>query len=384
MKMRRSLIAGAAVGLTALLVTACSSSSSSSSSAAPASTPTATASSAGASASASASSGLGPQAAALQALYNKAVAAGQTSVVIYGPSAGSDQKIYEAFQKDFPKMTVTGVPIVGPPMSAKLSAEFSSGKHIGDIAYTGNTDMLTYAQSGWFTPYTPITATNPADLAPETVGPNDDFYAAAISVSGMVTNSNSSLPIPQNWADLTNPIYKNKIAMGDPTAVGQMADILAHLAIEPGNTKVEAGLKANNAQIFPATSLTGPITAVAQGAKGVALAQGYNYYVNAKAAGAPLTFTLLKADNYDVALYAGIIKGAPDPLAAELYESWSYTPDAAAAMAAEGEYSVVNGAVAPQGLPPLAQIPMQPTIPFDQVIKADDDAVTSAKQYWGS
>lgn len=382
MKMRRSLTTGAAVGLTALLAAACSSSSSSSSSSAPASTSSASAS-ASASGSASASSGLGPQAAALQALYNKAVADGQTSVVIYGPSAGSDQDLYNAFQKDFPKIKVTGVPVVGPPMSAKLSAEFSSGKHIGDIAYTGDTDMLTYSQSGWFTPYTPITATNTADLAPMTVGPNNDFYGLSVSVSGMVTNSNSSLPIPQNWSDLTSSVYKNKIAMGDPTAVGQMADILAHLAIEPGNTKVEAGLKANNAQIFPATSLTGPITAVAQGAKGVALAQGYNYYVTAKAAGAPLTFTLLKSDNYDVTLYSGIIKGAPDPLAAELYESWAYTPDAAAAMAAEGEYSVVTGAVAPQGLPPLSQIPLQPTISFADVVKADDDAITTAKQYWG-
>jgi iron(III) transport system substrate-binding protein len=382
-KMRRSLTTGAALGLTALLAAACSSSSSSSSSAAPASTSSASAA-ASASGGASASSGLGPQAAALQALYNKAVAAGQTSVVIYGPSSGTDQKIYDAFQKDFPKITVTGVPVVGPPMSAKLSAEVSSGKHIGDIAYTGDTDMLTYSQSGWLTPYTPITATNTADLAPMTAGPDNDFYGLTISVSGMVTNSNSSLPVPQNWSDLTNSVYDNKIAMGDPTAVGQMADILAHLAIEPGNSKVEAGLKANNAEIFPASSLTGPITAVAQGAKGVALAQGYGYYVNAKAAGAPLTFTLLKSDNYDVALYAGIIKGAPDPLAAELYESWAYTPDAAAAMAVEGEYSTVNGAVAPQGLPPLSQIAMQPNIPFAQVVTADDNAITGAKQYWGS
>lgn len=381
MKMRRSLTTGAALGLTALLAAACSSSSSSSSSAAPANTSSAAASASG---SAGASSGLGPQAAALQALYNKAVAAGQTSVVIYGPSAGSDQNIYDAFKKDFPKITVTGVPVVGPPMSAKLSAEVSSGKHIGDIAYTGDTDMLTYSQSGWLTPYTPITATNAADLAPMTAGPSNDFYGTTVSVSGMVTNSNSSLPIPQNWSDLTKSVYSGKIAMGDPTAVGQMADILAHLAIEPGNSKVEAGLKANNAQIFPASSLTGPITAVAQGAKGVALAQGYNYYVNAKAAGAPLTFTLLKSDNYDVTLYAGIIKGAPDPLAAQLYESWSYTPDAATAMASEGEYSTVNGAVAPQGLPPLSQIPLEPNISFADVVKADDDAISSAKQYWGS
>ena len=44
----------------------------------------------------------------------------------------------------------------------------------------------------------------------------------------------------------------------------------------------------------------------------------YTFYLPAKASGAPVTFSLLKADNYDVTSTTGIIKGAPDPLAAEL------------------------------------------------------------------
>ncbi|MGH3277541.1 MAG: ABC transporter substrate-binding protein [Trebonia sp.] len=380
MKIRRPLIAGATIGLAAVMATACSSSSSSSSAPSVAASGSAAASSGG---SGSAASGLGPQAAALQDLYNKAVAAGQTSVVIYGPAAGSDQKLYAAFQKDFPKITVSGVPVVGPPMDAKLSAEVSSGKHIGDIAYTGSTDMLIWSQKGWFTQYTPVTVTDPSTLTDGSVSPNKDFYGVTTSVSGMVTNTNSNLPVPQNWSDLTNPVYKDKIAMLDPTGIGQMADIFAHLALVPADSKVESGLKANNAQIFPATSLTGPLTAVAQGAKGVALAQGYNFYVQAKASGAPVTFTLLKADNYYTTLYQGIVKGAPHELAAELYESWMFTPGAAAAIAAEGGYSTVKGAVAPQGLPAFSSIPLQPTIPLDQIVKADNDAIASAKQYWG-
>lgn len=383
MKIRKPLIAGAAVGLAAVMATACSSSSSSSSAPAAAPSSAAASGSAASGAAGSAASGLGPQAAALQDLYNKAVASGQTSVVIYGPAAGSDQKLYAAFQKDFPKITVSGVPVVGPPMDAKLSAEVSSGKHVGDIAYTGSTDMLIWSQKGWFTKYTPVTVTDPATLNDDSVSPNKDFYGVTTSVSGMVTNTNSNLPVPQNWSDLTNPVYKDKIAMLDPTGIGQMADIFAHLSLVPADAKVEPGLKANNAQVFPATSLTGPLTAVAQGAKGVALAQGYNFYLQAKASGAPVTFTLLKADNYDVNLYQGIVKGAPHELAAELYESWMFTPDAAAAIAADGGYSTVKGAVAPQGLPPLSSIPLQPTIPLDQIVKADNAAITSAKQYWG-
>jgi iron(III) transport system substrate-binding protein len=375
-RMRKPLIAGVTIGLTALLATACSSSSSS----APASAASGSAAGTGSSGGAA---GLGPQAAALQALYNKAVAAGQTSVVIYGPSSGTDQQEYTAFKADFPKITVTGVPVVGPPMDAKLSAEVSSGKHIGDIAYTGSTDMLAYGQEGWLTPFTPSTVASSSDLAPASVGPKNEFYGATTSVSGIITNSNSSLPVPTQWSDLENPAYKDKIAMLDPTAIGAMADIFAHLSLLPSGAKVEAALKSNDAQIFPATSITGPLTAVAQGAKGVGLAMNYSFYLAAKASGAPVTFSLLKADNYDTTLYDGIIKGAPDPLAAELYEDWMFTPDGAKAIAAEGSYSTVNGAVAPQGLPALSSIPMQPTIPLAQIITADNNAVTAAKQYWG-
>jgi iron(III) transport system substrate-binding protein len=373
---RKPLIAGVTVGLAAVLATACSSSSSTS-------TSTGTGASTGSSSSTGSPADLGPQAAALKALYNKAVAAGQTSVVIYGPSSGTDQQEYAAFKAAFPKITVSGVPVVGPPMDAKLAAEFSSGKHIGDIAYTGSTDMLTYGQSGWFTPYTPATVASSSDLAPASVGPDNEFYGASTAVSGIVTNSSSSLPVPKTWSDLENSVYKGKIAMSDPTATGIMADTFAHLSLIPSGSKVESALKTNDAQTFPVTSITGPLTAVAQGAKGVALGTMYSFYLGAKSSGAPVTFTLLNADNYDTSLYDGIIKGAPDPLAAELYESWMFTPDGAKAIAAEGSYSTVNGAVAPQGLPSLSSIPLQPTIPLDQIIKADNSAVTSAKQSWG-
>jgi iron(III) transport system substrate-binding protein len=373
--MRKPLIAGVTVGLAAVLATACSSSSSSSS--------RSTSAQGTAAAATGSSADLGPQAAALQALYSKAVAAGQTSVVIYGPSSGTDQQEYAAFKAAFPKITVSGVPVVGPPMDAKLAAEFSSGKHIADIAYTGSTDMLTYGQSGWLTPYTPVTVASSSDLAPASVGPNNQFYGASTAVSGIVTNSNSSLPVPKQWSDLENSVYKGKIAMSDPTATGIMADTFAHLALLPSGAKVEEALKTNDAQTFPVTSITGPLTAVAQGAKGVALGTMYSFYLGAKASGAPVTFSLLNSDNYDTSLYDGIIKGAPDPLAAELYENWMFTPDGAKAIAAEGSFSTVVGAVAPQGLPSLSSIPLQPTIPLDQIVKADNDAVNSAKQSWG-
>ncbi|HEX3961371.1 MAG TPA: ABC transporter substrate-binding protein [Trebonia sp.] len=370
MKLRQPLVLGFTVGLTAVLACACSSGSSSggSASAAPVSV----------------NLGTAQAKQALEALYSKAVAAGQTSVVIYGPSAGSDQQEYAAFKAAFPKITVSGVPVVGPPMQAKLSAEFASGKHIGDIAYTGGPNMMQYAASGWLAPFAPASISGSSALAADSVGPDNDFYGVTISVAGTVTNSSTVKTPPTQWTDLESPAYKNEIAMYDPTAIGLMDDNFAHLALEPQYSRLEADLKANNAQLFPATSITGPLTAVAQGAKKVAIGMGYNFYMQAKAAGAPIAFSLFTADNYSTSLYDGLIKGAPDPLAAQLYEDWMFTPDAAAAIAAEGSYSTVTGAVAPKGLPALSAIALQTAIPLTQVTAADNAAIVAAKQYWGS
>ena len=380
MKLRQPICLGFTLGLTAVLACACGSGSGSSGSG------SSDSSSSGHAGTSTASVNLGSAQAkqALEALYQKAVAAGQTSVVIYGPSAGSDQQEYTAFKRAFPKITVSGVPIVGPPMQAKLSAEFTSGKHIGDIAYTGGTNMVQYATSGWLTPFTPVTVPNASSVVAGTVGPNRDFYGVTISVAGTVTNSTTVKTPPKQWTDLENSAYKNKIAMYDPTATGLMSDNFAHLALSPKYSRLQASLKANEVQLFPASSLTGPVTAVAQGAKELAIGTPYNFYLPAKASGAPITFSLFTADNYQTVLYDGVIKGAPDPLAAELYESWMFTPDAAQAVAGEGLYSAKNGSVPPKGLPALSAISFQKTIPLSQIMAADNTAITRAKQYWGS
>ncbi|MGH3250551.1 MAG: ABC transporter substrate-binding protein [Trebonia sp.] len=372
MRPLRSRRLGITLGLTAVLACACSTASSSNSADSPSA------------ASPSVNLGTAHDRTALESLYAKAVAAGQTSAVIYGPSTGSDQQEYAAFKQAFPKITITGVPIVGPPMDTKIAAEASSGKHIADIAYTGGSGMMNYLNAGYFTPYAPVTLPGAAGLAPGSAGPDDSFYGVTISVAGVATNSNTVKTPPKQWTDLESPAYKNQIAMYDPTALGLMADNFAHLSRGTKYSQLEAGLKANATQLFPASSITGPLTAVAQGARKVAIGTAYNFYLGAKSSGAPVTFSLLNADNYWLTLYAGVLKGAPHPLAAELYEDWMFTPAGAQAIAAEGLYSTVNGSAHPAGLPALSAVPLQSVIPLSQLAAADNAAVTRAKQFWGS
>jgi iron(III) transport system substrate-binding protein len=322
---------------------------------------------------------------ALQALYHEAVAKKQTSVVIYGPSAGTDTPLYEAFKKQFPAITVTGVPVVGPPMSAKLAAEFSSGKHVADIAYTGSTDMLRYAQTHWLVPFTPVTAPAPAKLPLGDIGPQATFYGTSIAPFVTIYNKSEvkASQVPKTWQDFLKPEWKGKIGIVDPTAIGEMDDVFAHLEKVPGMANYMTKLHAQNVEVYPATEVTGPLTAVAQGAKAIGIEEGFAFYQVAVRSGAPIGFSLLAKDNYTTTLYMGQLKGAPDPLASRLYEDWLFSAPAQAVMAANGNYSPVPGAPAPKGLPPYAQLPKMPYIPLSGILKADLAAIAQAKKLWG-
>lgn len=330
---------------------------------------------------------LGGQAnyAALKMLYKQAVAAGQHSVVIYGPSAGTDTPLYAQFHRDFPDVTVTGVPVLGPPMTAKVSAEFASGQHVADIAYTGNTDMLAYAAKGWLAAYTPPTLPPASQRPPETVGPGGAFVGTSFTTPGIIYNTNllPASKVPKTWQALLNPKWKNKLSMYDPTVVGEMADVFAHLDASSQYSGIMAGLHSQNVQLAAATNVTGPLMAVAQGAKTIGIAVPPAFYLVAKKDRAPVGFSLLNAGNYTATLYMGILKGVSDPLAARLYEAWLFTPQAAAVIAAEGGYSALATAPAPPGLPPYRSINFLKPIPFSQVESADNGAIQASKKYWG-
>ncbi|HTT00127.1 MAG TPA: hypothetical protein VMI33_26290 [Streptosporangiaceae bacterium] len=70
-------------------------------------------------------------------------------------------------------------------------------------------------------------------------------------------------------------------------------------------------------------------------------------------------------------------------LAAQLYEDWMYTPQAAAAIAGEGAYSTVLADPGPAGLPSFASIPKMPYIPLAGIPAADNASIQKAQKYWG-
>lgn len=295
-------------------------------------------------------------ASAMSKLYAQAMAKGEKTVTVYGPVDGQLQGLgaYAQFEKRFPGIKVNPVMVFGASLAQKLQAEATSGKHVADVVHSG-TDVIGYAGSGQLQPFKPVTAASvPSDLA----GPGGDYYVNMYGALGIMINTSklTTATAPKNWNDLASAKYKGQIAMTDPGTPGQLSDSLAALTFAKKLTWGTLGsIAANSPQIVSSPQLA--MQAVETGQAEITPGVGIGDYLTVKNQGAPVQLVFpLDGPTFMAPTYLGIVKGAPDLEAAELLETWSFSPEGQAGLAKAGMYGTVPGAPAPAGMPALDKI----------------------------
>ncbi|HWL59265.1 MAG TPA: hypothetical protein VNQ48_00070, partial [Microbacteriaceae bacterium] len=142
-------------------------------------------------------------AAEIEELYQAALAAGQTTVAVYGPGETDKQAVYDkVFSARFPEISVIGVYLRGPDYAAKLEAEFASGQHVADLVQVGDTDVIPGLDLGYFEPFAPVSA---RDVDRALYADNDEIVLAASQVAfGHLYNPNvlDAADVPKGWDDL--------------------------------------------------------------------------------------------------------------------------------------------------------------------------------------
>lgn len=66
---------------------------------------------------------------------------------------------------------------------------------------------------------------------------DDTFHGRDGSALALVANTNAVDDVPEDWEDLTDPKYKNKIIMQDPRESGTAVDLIAAMVSEWGEDK---------------------------------------------------------------------------------------------------------------------------------------------------
>lgn len=269
------------------------------------------------------------------------------SITVYSPGAGEYGAVVEAFNKEYPGITVNMVRLVGQELTTRIQSEVTSGQHVADVVLSstaGSGGPWVPDSVDWYEPYLPAAA---ADLAPEFVNKDDGWFMPFSAIFGLAYNADAidESDAPGSWDALLDPEWKGRIVISDPTVPNLTTVAFAGLMADG---VIDEQWVTELAAQSPTISETPQIGQALSDGTGDVGVWGQGFTVNAVAAGAPL-----KTDHaldilapYGVALLAG----APDPDAAKVFIDWLLTPASQELWAELGNVGSVEGGSLPDGV----------------------------------
>ena len=294
-----------------------------------------------------------------------AIAQGQLNLYCSSPNTAWCQGMAVGFEK----ATGTRVAVVQKAtgeMFAQIKAEAANPK--GDIWWAGAADAyLQAAEEGLLDEYRSPNVAQLYDWAQRITalsnGRVSGVYGGIIAL-GYNTElmSRKKLPIPKCWKDLTNPVYKGEVMLGNPNSSGTAYLMLATLVQVFGEDEAFAYLRAVHPNVNQyARSGIGPMTAVTRGetALGSTVLHGV---INEIVRGFPVEPVLLcEGVGYEVGSIA-IIKGTRNAEAARKFVDW--------ALSIEGQKVGLD--VKEYAIPTNRNVPLPPQVPPLTAIKVID------------
>lgn len=121
-------------------------------------------------------------------------------------------------------------------ITAKLDAEW--GNPQADIVYLASwAPAAAYAADGRTMAYQPFGYDS---INPDWIGEGDGFIGRDGSALALVVNTDAAPAIPSDWADLTDPAYKDQVLMPDPRESGTARDLIAAMVADMGEDETWA------------------------------------------------------------------------------------------------------------------------------------------------
>ncbi len=253
------------------------------------------------------------------------------SLTVYTAVEAEDLKKYAArFNEDYPDIQIKWVRDSTGIITAKLLAEKNNPK--ADVIWgLAATSLLLMKNEGMLLPYAPkglekIDAKfRDKDNPPAWVGM--DAWVAAICFN-TVEAAKYNLPKPTSWRDLTNPVYKGRIAMPNPNSSGTgFLDVSSWLQMfdEGGGWTFMDALHKNIDHYTHSGSK--PCKQAARGEVAIGISFAFRG-AKSKAKGAPIDIIIPKEGiGWDMEATA-IVKGTKKLDAAKKLVDWSITEKA--------------------------------------------------------
>lgn len=282
----------------------------------------------------------------LDELYESALESGRTTISAAGPPGGYDERVVEAFEEEFPGITVNLDFSFGATLQQKMAAYFSQGEVGTDVTFAGAADQQIFAENGWLEPYRPETMEGIDEINVE-----EQWASPSLVVYGPTYNSDliSGDLVPTSYQDMTNPDYSGIMGTGDLTIPASSAFAIG-IPLHEGIID-EAWVEdftALDLEVFP--TQTAAMQATISGQSSIQWSVSYTNYLGAAAGGAPIEFAALEEGVFGNLLPLALVRDTPNPDAARLFIAWLYSDGAQSLLAETGVQGTMPDAPRPAGL----------------------------------
>jgi iron(III) transport system substrate-binding protein len=284
-----------------------------------------------------------------------AAAEKEGELVVYGGDISETPHQIKRFMEIYPKIKATSVTAGGWQLYNRYMSEQSAGQAVADAFTNVEDTLLALDGGGHLAEFKSDSLKNfPADAQ---VG---NFVKTKLGYAALVSNTAQmqGLPVPDDWTSFINPpkAWEDRVAYVDPRGSSVAFMVLAAMYQTYGEEKAKqiyVGLKSTRPEVSMNTPAS--ITKLVSGERPLMMYILTNHVGDALRKGAPLAFTIPTSGAVPFHFAAGILKNAKHPNAARLYLEFLLN-EGQDVIISRGEYSMRNGAPAPQGLPPLEKV----------------------------
>ena len=284
-------------------------------------------------------------------------------------TADNGNALAAAFHAKFPNESISVVASGTGALVTRMETENKAGGVRADALLLADpTVMPQLASDGILSSYLPAAASQ----LPATEQGTGWF--APFNFNNVIIYKTGTTPIPKDWADLTNPAYKGKIEIGDPSYSGTTLAMAAEVPQLAG-ANFFAGLKANDVKIVQSTNTVG--NDVASGARPIGITLD-SVYRPLQAKGSPVQIVWPSSGTIPVPATAGLIKGHDSSKVAKDFLDWLLSSD--------GQQELVKLGYAPVLDDTSGAVPADAkvvSVPYQNLVSQRDSILSAFTQVFG-
>ena len=256
------------------------------------------------------------------------------------------EAVRDAFKAKYPGIDVEFIRQTAQVIFQRLSQNLKAGvKELDVFASTDESHYLKLKSQNVLAPYTPL-GVDHIPKAFQGLDADRTYHLGAIAF--VILNYSPSLGggVPSKWTDLHDPKWQGQITLGHPGFSGYVGNWVVAMNDKYGwyyFTKLAANKPKIGRSIFDTvTDIIGGERKVGAGPE--------NQSLESKGKGNPIDIKFPSDDAVIVISPVAILKDAPHPNAAKLFESFFYTKEYSQALAKSFNYPLRTDVPAPSGI----------------------------------